>query len=495
MSGIERDLGGTRLTVAWAETTRDPTEASADQARRSLEQAADYATALVERLVAAGHRPASLGVALRRGRLGVLELLVRGEVADLSEAEFIRLAKTTLNAPASWQHGAIEPVVLWARLQNPAPPPVGVEPLAPALDTRPDVPRGELGERKPTTGGEAREAPASGGPKASGSGVAGGLPPPILLDVPGEAGMATEPPPDLFEARPTPVAAEPPRPEPPRRAPRAWPLGKVAIGLLVGLALGVVGLPRLLGEQPFGPPPTDQPTPDPRSVVVQPTLSQTAATPTLVSALPTATLAAAPTPAATAFPTPMPPLFAERFVTPLAGWPNNPQGTAWFADGAFRMFARQPGRFVTVGVPLRGAVGDAVISAQFHKVSGPPGGGYGLIVRDQGASQAADTSDQPGEYIVLEVGDRGEIGIWQRAETRWIDILGWTHSDAVHPDREPNVLAATLHQQAVQFQVNGEVVANVLYSGLPPSGGVGVFTGGDLNEVALEWLRIEALHN
>jgi hypothetical protein len=41
--------------------------------------------------------------------------------------------------------------------------------------------------------------------------------------------------------------------------------------------------------------------------------------------------------------------------------------------------------------------------------------------------------------------------------------------------------------------VNGEVVALLEYDGLPATGGVGIFVGGDLNEVALEWLRIETL--
>jgi hypothetical protein len=186
-------------------------------------------------------------------------------------------------------------------------------------------------------------------------------------------------------------------------------------------------------------------------------------------------------------------LFAERFVLPLANWPNDPNGTAWFGDGSFRLFARQPGRFVAVGIPLVGRVGDANLSAQFHKVGGPPGGGYGFIIRDQGGPTERDSRSQTGQYTVLEVNDLGDVGMWQREETRWIDIMPWTHFDAVRTGDEPNTLVVNTRGSAMRFEVNGEVVAVVAYDALPATGGVGIFVGGDLNEVALEWLRIESL--
>ncbi|HEV7665748.1 MAG TPA: hypothetical protein VGQ62_19615, partial [Chloroflexota bacterium] len=185
-------------------------------------------------------------------------------------------------------------------------------------------------------------------------------------------------------------------------------------------------------------------------------------------------------------------IFAERFVTPLSGWPHDPGGNAWFADGAYRLFARQPGRFVAAGVPLRETVGDAVLTAQFHKVGGPLGGGYGLIVRAQGDAAERDSRSQSGQYLVVEIGDQGDVGIWQREGTRWIDIVPWSHSDAVRVGREPNTMTVTTRNSTIGLAVNGLQIVDVPYSGLPSSGGVGVFVGGDLNEVALEWLRIEA---
>jgi hypothetical protein len=49
----------------------------------------------------------------------------------------------------------------------------------------------------------------------------------------------------------------------------------------------------------------------------------------------------------------------------------------------------------------------------------------------------------------------------------------------------------TTRGPALTFVVNGTQVAELRYHGLPDDGGVGVFVGGDLNQVALEWLRIE----
>ena len=198
-----------------------------------------------------------------------------------------------------------------------------------------------------------------------------------------------------------------------------------------------------------------------------------------------------PRPAANASATPDPSrvLFAERFVSPLDGWPHNPQGTAWFADGTYQLRAKEPGRFVAVGAPITRPVGDVMMSARFRKTGGPDGGGYGFIVRNQGPTLDGDT--QSGRYLVVEVGDRGDVGIWQREDARWIDIMPWTHSNAVHIGDQANELSVTTQGNRLKFVVNGVEVANMTHAALPPDGGVGVFVGGDLNEVSLEWLIVE----
>ena len=130
-----------------------------------------------------------------------------------------------------------------------------------------------------------------------------------------------------------------------------------------------------------------------------------------------------------------------------------------------------------------------VVTATFRQVGGPPGGGYGLIVRDQGPGPR-DGINQAGWYYVLEVGDRGEVGIWRREGDQWIDILPWMPSEAVRPGGATNELTVRAIGQQVTLLVNGVEVAN-REDPTPVEGGVGVFAGGDLNEVTVERFLVQ----
>lgn len=182
-------------------------------------------------------------------------------------------------------------------------------------------------------------------------------------------------------------------------------------------------------------------------------------------------------------------VFEERFLDNRHAWPSDRQSTAWFGDGGYRLSAREPGRFVAVGAPIDRPLADVVVTGRFRKVGGPPGGGYGLIVRDQG-TRARDGIDQGGRYYVLEVGDRGEVGIWRREEDHWVDLLPWTPSDAVLPGGAANELTVRAIGARLTFLVNGVQVAAAEDSALA-AGGVGAFLGGDANEGLLEWLVVQ----
>ncbi len=286
-----------------------------------------------------------------------------------------------------------------------------------------------------------------------------------------------------------PVAVPSTLPAPARGVFGSLPLGRLIVGVVLGLVLGVLGLPRF--ELPFAAP-TAQPS---RPVVFVPeaTTAPAQAEPTAVPALPTAVPALPSAPPAQPTPTPPAPrvVIAQQMTTPLPKWPSNPAGAAWFGDGGYHLLAREAGRFVALGIPVPQVVSTAVLTAEFRKAGGPPGGGYGFIIRDQGSTSERDGRNQSGQYMVLEVGDRGDVGIWQRNETRWIDVMPWTHSDLVHTDRGLNALVVMLRGNTLRFEVNGEAVADMAYDGITPQGNVGLFVGGDLNEVVLEWLRIE----
>ena len=70
-------------------------------------------------------------------------------------------------------------------------------------------------------------------------------------------------------------------------------------------------------------------------------------------------------------------------------------------------------------------------------------------------------------------------------------LLPWTPSQAVRPGGEANELTVQATGSRLTFLVNGSVVARVDHPELT-EGAVGVFVGGDLNEVVLERLVVQA---
>jgi len=183
------------------------------------------------------------------------------------------------------------------------------------------------------------------------------------------------------------------------------------------------------------------------------------------------------------------PAFDESFVDNRNKWPSDPNSAATLLDGTYRLVARRPGQFVALGAPVTQSFRDVVVSAAFRKLGGPAGGGYGIIVRDQGPGPR-DGLNQDGWYYVFEAGDRGEVGIWRRDGDRWVDLVSWNKSEAVLPGAGANELSVQAMGQRLTFTINGTEVARVEDTALP-EGTVGIFVGGDFNEVALERFRIE----
>jgi signal peptidase I len=171
------------------------------------------------------------------------------------------------------------------------------------------------------------------------------------------------------------------------------------------------------------------------------------------------------------------------------GWPSHPNGTAWLDASAYRLAPRQLNRFVAVAAPVETTYTDVVVTAAFHKLGGPPGGGYGIIVRDEGPAPR-DGVDQSGRFYVAEVGDRGEIGVWRREHDHWVELLPWTPSAAVHPGGISNELAVRAVGQRLTLYVNGIQTSTLLDAALS-SGRVGAFVGGDYNEVVLDRFTIQ----
>ena len=101
-----------------------------------------------------------------------------------------------------------------------------------------------------------------------------------------------------------------------------------------------------------------------------------------------------------------------------------------------------------------------------------------------------DSRSLAGRYIVLEVGDKGEVGIWRRENDRWIDLLPWQRSDAVKQGTASNDITVRAIGDQLTLVVNGTEVSNRVDAALN-TGRVGLFVGGDLNQVAVErfWVQ------
>ena len=215
------------------------------------------------------------------------------------------------------------------------------------------------------------------------------------------------------------------------------------------------------------------------------------------AASPTTAPPLAPTPARLATPTTAPlanaagarSLMDVRFAAgPANNWLENPPVASW-SDGAYRLQTRQPAQFVAIAVPLVQITSDVVVSATFRKTGGPPGGGYGVIVRDQGPLPR-DGLNQEANAYVFEAGDLGEFGVWRRVGDHWVDLVPWTRSSSVRPGGSPNDLLVRAIGDSLSFIINGARVASVQDDALP-SGGVGAFVGGDYNEVALDHFAVQ----
>jgi uncharacterized protein DUF4388 len=182
-------------------------------------------------------------------------------------------------------------------------------------------------------------------------------------------------------------------------------------------------------------------------------------------------------------------LLDEDFAASALNWPNDPQGTAWLTSGSYQLATRQAGKFVAISAPVAQTPNDVVVSATFRKVSGPIGGGYGIIVRDQGPLPQEGTR-QDGRYYVLEVGDKGEVGIWRRESDHWVDVLPWQHSDVVKSDTGTNELTVRAIGNTLSLLVNGTQITTRTDDALT-FGSVGLFVGGDGNQVAVEHFSVQ----
>lgn len=183
-------------------------------------------------------------------------------------------------------------------------------------------------------------------------------------------------------------------------------------------------------------------------------------------------------------------LLDETFTSGAPGWPNAPNAATFWDARGYHLEPRLAGQHLAVAAPVGTSLTDIAVTGLLRKSGGPSGGGYGLILRAQGAT--LDGTAQGGRYYVFEVGDRGEVGAWRRQEDRWVELKPWTASEAVHSGIAENRLEVRTTGSQFTFIVNDAQVAQLTDATLT-SGAVGVFTGGDGNQVVLERFTATAI--
>jgi hypothetical protein len=406
----------------------------------TVDHAAHYAMALARTLHAAGYPPARLEIEVAFDADGArsgpthLGLAVRGHVDGLDEPSFASLARVAVSGCRIWQ-------------SLPSDVDVRVEATLMAAAPRPVLPARANGTHPtpPATNGTHPTLPATNGAMRA----------PAVVE---------------------PIAVPPAHAQSERVLLARVGLGMLALIGLVGASL----LPAVIA-------------PRPSPIVMAPITVAVAPQPTVALVQPTSTVVARvePAPALRALPSaaPSPLLLDERFQEFADGWPDDNDSTAWFTDGTYRIFAREPGNFVAIAAPLFRPLADVVVTASLRKVGGPDGGGYGLIVRDQGPGPR-DGANQSGRFLVFGVGDRGEFGVWLRDGSRWVDVVPWTPSEAVRLGTGRNELSVTATGDDLTFSVNGQRLSQLTLPVLPHAGQVGIFVGGDLNEVEVDRLTI-----
>ena len=164
---------------------------------------------------------------------------------------------------------------------------------------------------------------------------------------------------------------------------------------------------------------------------------------------------------------------------------------ATWSDGAYRLQAREVASYVAIAAPNDPVPPNVLVSATLRKTGGPPGGGYGLIVRNQ--SPEVPRRQQPGASTPTSP----KLATWAssasggaRATTGSTSCPGRARRPYARAARQrvhrPHQWPAPVsidHQRRPKWR--GSTMTS------SPMVAVGVFAGGDNNEVALDRFTVQ----
>ena len=84
------------------------------------------------------------------------------------------------------------------------------------------------------------------------------------------------------------------------------------------------------------------------------------------------------------------------------------------------------------------------------------------------------------------------MSIWRREQDGWIELVPWTHCDALRPGESENDLSFEVVGGRLTLIVNG-LLAAATHDALLDHGGVGLFVSGNDNDVLVERFVVHAL--
>jgi hypothetical protein len=181
----------------------------------------------------------------------------------------------------------------------------------------------------------------------------------------------------------------------------------------------------------------------------------------------------------------------ERFEADEPGWPTDLQAEIRRVEGGYRLLPLIGEHWLAIGAPVGAALRDVLVGARFRKLGGPPGGTFGVLLRDRGPGPR-DGRNQAGRYYAAQVDDQGRVGIWRRDPDKWFELVPWTPCAAVRSGVATNEVSFEVVGGRLTLIVNGQTAAST-HDAVLDQGGVGLCVGGAGNAMMVERFVVHAL--
>lgn len=229
------------------------------------------------------------------------------------------------------------------------------------------------------------------------------------------------------------------------------------------------------------------PTPKPPSPAPTSARSPTAAAPLQTATLPLAgpspgiTVPVRPTATAVASPT------SGRREVSFNGWytgenPGYYRATLDTSTGAYHLIVLKSDYNVSVYAVDGVAYSDVTVEVDAWRVSGPDGGGYGLVFQ----RQPKRTNDATSRRYIFEVTPQGTYRLYMIAgDGAETDLVPPTPSSAIKVGDAVNRLSVTYARGAITLAINGAIVGTAS-SAIPNPGEVGVYASSAAEARAFE---------